>query len=111
MTYHNKLYITLDSMGVPFDSRMQYDYPGIDFTPFVGCKVYNPQGHTIGVTRVAAPRMWCIRPAMPTMPICSTATSLTMASSRSTPARPVSGPPRPGRACCILKAAPTSPTG
>ena len=34
-------------MGVPFDSRMQYDYPGIDFTPFVGCKVYNPQGHTI----------------------------------------------------------------
>ena len=47
MNYLKKLYITLDSMGVPFDSRMQYDYPGIGFTPFVGCKVYNPQGHTI----------------------------------------------------------------
>ena len=34
-------------MGLPLDSRMQYDYPGVGFTPFVGCKVYNPQGHTI----------------------------------------------------------------
>lgn len=34
-------------MGVELDSRMQYDFPGIGFTPSVGCEVYNPSGHTI----------------------------------------------------------------
>ena len=34
-------------MGDELDSRMQYDFPGLEFTPSVGCTVYNPSGHTI----------------------------------------------------------------